>query len=64
MNNPNAALALQLAIDLITQALKIQQVLQAAQLENRDISAAELDVASTEADQSLTRLRTTISSMG
>lgn len=64
MNNQNAAIALQLLIDLTTQGLKLQQILFQAQSENRDISPEELDSASAAADMSLTRLKASIDTLG
>ena len=60
----NAAIALQLLIDLTNQGLKIQQALQQAQSEGRDITSAELDAASNSTDDALTRLKAAIASLG
>lgn len=64
MNGANAAIAIQLLIDLTLQGLKLQQALQQAQLENRDLTPEELDVASSSADAALVRLKASINSMG
>lgn len=63
MNATNAAIAIQILIELTNQALKIQEALKTAQLENRDITAAELDIASKTADEAIANLKAVIASM-
>jgi len=62
MNSSNVALALQILIDLTTQGLKLQQILQQAQAEGRDITAAELDLASQSTNDAIARLKAAINS--
>lgn len=60
----NTAIAIELLIDLTTQGLKLQQALQTATMENRDLTSEELNAASDSADQALARLKASIGSLG
>lgn len=62
--NPNIVLALSSLIDLTTRALQLQQKLQTAISEGRDITTAELDQAAADAQASIDRLKATIETMG
>jgi hypothetical protein len=63
MNPTNAAIALQLLIDLTVQGLRLQEALKTAQEENRDLTPEELNLASNSADQALVRLKASIDTL-
>lgn len=60
----NAAVAIGLLIDLTTQALKLQQTLQTAAAEGRDVTADELKTAQGSAQMAIDALRAKINSLG
>jgi len=62
MNSTAAAVAIDALVQLLKGAIQITSLIQKARDEGRDISAAELDVLSQNAEYALVTLKSTIAS--